>query len=131
MSGTYRTIGRGGRAKSGWGPYGAILCASCAGWLVLLALISGASLAVVGSNAVWVLAAMALGPQLIGHIGFAWLVRYVPATIIGAAILLEPVGATALGTVVLDEWPSTEEVVGGIIILLGVLVATVRKGTAE
>ena len=131
MSGTYLTIGRGVRAKSGWGPYGAILCASCAGWLVLLALISGASLAVVGSNAVWVLAAMALGPQLIGHIGFAWLVRYVPATIIGAAILLEPVGATALGTVILDEWPSTEEVVGGIIILLGVLVATVRKGTAE
>ncbi len=39
--------------------------------------------------------------------------------------------ATALGTVILDEWPSTEEVVGGIIILLGVLVATVRKGTAE
>ncbi|MEC8194278.1 MAG: DMT family transporter [Myxococcota bacterium] len=131
LSGTYLTIGRGVRAKSGWGPYGAILCASCAGWLVLLALISGASLAVVGSNAVWVLAAMALGPQLIGHIGFAWLVRYVPATIIGAAILLEPVGATALGTVILDEWPSTEEVVGGIIILLGVLVATVRKGTAE
>ena len=131
LSGTYLTIGRGVRAKSGWGPYGAILCASCASWLVLLALISGASLAVVGSNAVWVLAAMALGPQLIGHIGFAWLVRYVPATIIGAAILLEPVGATALGTVILDEWPSTEEVVGGIIILLGVLIATVRKGTAE
>ena len=131
LSGTYLTIGRGVRAQSGWGPYGAILCASCAGWLILLALLSGASLAVVGTHAVWVLAAMALGPQLIGHIGFAWLVRYVPATIIGAAILLEPVGATALGTVILDEWPSTDEVVGGIIILIGVLVATVGKGATE
>ena len=131
LSGTYLTTGRGVRAQSGWGPYGAILCASCAGWLVLLALISGASLAVVGTNAVWVLVAMALGPQLVGHIGFAWLVRYVPATVIGAAVLLEPVGATALGTLILDEWPSTEEVMGGIIILIGVLIATLRKGAAE
>ena len=97
----------------------------------MLALISGASLAVVGTNAVWVLVAMALGPQLVGHIGFAWLVRYVPATVIGAAVLLEPVGATALGTLILDEWPSTEEVMGGIIILIGVLIATLRKGAAE
>ena len=128
LSGTYLTIGRGVRASSGWGPYGAILCASCAGWLALLALLTGAPLDVIGSGAWWVLAAMALGPQLIGHIGFAWLVRYVPATIIGAAILLEPVGATALGTVVLNEWPTGAEVGGGLVILAGVLIATVTRG---
>lgn len=127
LSGTYLTIGRGVRAQSGWGPYGAILCASCAGWLCLLALISGASLSVIGTNAWWVLAAMALGPQLVGHIGFAWLVRYVPATVIGAAILLEPVGATVLGAAVLDEWPTATEVTGGLVILVGVLIATIHR----
>ena len=131
LSGTYLTIGRGVRAKTDWGPYGAILCASCAGWLVALAAITGSSLAVVGDNALWVLLAMALGPQLIGHIGFAWLVRYVPATIIGAAILLEPVGASILGAAVLDEWPSASEIAGGAVILVGVLVATAQGSQGE
>ena len=131
LSGTYLTIGRGVRAHCDWGPYGAILCASCAGWLVVLAAVSGASLAIVGGNAIWVLLAMALGPQLIGHIGFAWLVRYVPATIIGAAILLEPVGASVLGAMVLNEWPSFSEVAGGGVILAGVLDATVQRSSTQ
>ena len=131
LSGTYLTIGRGVRAQSGWGPYGAILCASCAAWLAILSVLSGASLAVVGTHALWVLAAMALGPQLVGHIGFAWLVRYLPATVIGAAILLEPVGATALGALVLDEWPNRVEVMGGAVILVGVLIATIQRESAK
>jgi len=125
LSGTYLTIGRAVRPHVDWGPYGAILCLNCALWLLLFAVLSGASLALVGSNAIWVILAMALGPQLLGHIGFAWAVRYVPATIVGAVILLEPVGATALGTVVLDEWPSMRETIGAVVIVMGVFVATI------
>lgn len=124
LSGTYLTIGRAVRPHVDWGPYGAILCLNCALWLLLFAVLSGADLALAGSNAVWVILAMALGPQLLGHIGFAWAVRYVPATIIGAVILLEPVGATALGAVVLDEWPSLRETLGALVIVMGVFFAT-------
>ena len=127
LSGTYLTIGRAVRPHVDWGPYGAILCLNCALWLLLFAVLSGASLALVGQNALWVILAMALGPQLLGHIGFAWAVRYVPATIVGAVILLEPVGATALGTVVLDEWPSARETLGALVIVIGVFLATIPR----
>lgn len=131
LSGTYLTIGRAVRPHVDWGPYGAILCLNCALWLLIFAVLSGASLAIVGPNAIWVLLAMALGPQLLGHIGFAWAVRYVPATIVGAVILLEPVGATALGTVVLDEWPSARETLGAMVIVIGVFIATIPSRQSE
>ena len=131
LSGTYLTIGRAVRPHVDWGPYGAILCLNCALWLLIFAVLSGASLAIVGQNAIWVLLAMALGPQLLGHIGFAWAVRYVPATIVGAVILLEPVGATALGTVVLDEWPSARETLGAMVIVIGVFIATIPSRKSE
>ena len=131
LSGTYLTIGRAVRPHVDWAPYGAMLCVSCALWLGLFAVLSGAPLSLVGENALWVVLAMALGPQLLGHIGFNWAVRYVPATIIGAVILLEPVGATALGTVVLNEWPSLAEVIGAAVIVGGVMVAPLQRKTAS
>ena len=126
LSGTYLTIGQAIRPHVDWGQYGALLCASCAAWLLGFALLSGAPLDVIGPHGWWVLVAMALGPQLVGHVGFTWAVRYVPATIVGAVILLEPVGATALGAAVLDEWPSMSETAGALVIVLGVAAATVK-----
>ncbi len=124
LSGTYLTIGRAVRPHVDWAPYGALVCASCAGWLLGFSIIADAGLTVTNW---WIILAMALGPQFVGHIGFNWAVRFVPAYIIGAVILLEPVGATALGTVVLDEWPTPTEVLGAVIIIAGVLGATVQR----
>jgi len=127
LSGAYLTIGRAVRPHVDWGPYGALVCASCAGWLFVFALMTQASLGVLGPHAWWVIAAMALGPQFLGHIGFTYVVRYIPAYIIGAVILLEPVGATLLGTVVLDEWPTIQETIGACIIVMGVMGATLKR----
>jgi len=127
LSGTYLVIGQAIRPHVDWGQYGALLCASCAAWLLGFAFLSGASLSVIGPHGWWVLGAMALGPQLVGHVGFTWAVRFVPATIVGAVILLEPVGATALGAVVLDEWPSVQETAGALVIVLGVAAATLKR----
>ena len=131
LSGAYLTIGRSVRPHVDWGPYGALLCTSCALWLCLFGWMAEAPFELVGQHAIWVVLAMAIGPQLLGHIGFNWAVRYVPATIIGAIILLEPVGATALGTLVLDEWPSLTEMVGAAIIVVGVMAATIQAKTAD
>ena len=67
-----------------------------------------------------------IGPTVFGHIGFTYVVRFIPAYIVGAVILLEPVGATALGVVVLDEWPSVIEIVGAAIIVLALIMATLE-----
>ena len=88
--------------------------------------LSGMHWAIAGRFVGVVLAALALGPQLLGHIGLNYVVRFMPATIVAAALLLEPVGATALGAMVLDELPGWREVAGGVVVLAGVLIATVR-----
>ena len=131
LSASYLTIGRAVRPHVDWGPYGALVCGSCAGWLCVFAAMTGAPLGVVGPNAWWVMAAMALGPQFLGHIGFTYVVRFIPAYIVGAVILLEPVGATALGAVVLDEWPSWLEVIGAIVIVIALMVATVERSSNQ
>ena len=127
LAGIYLTIGRAVRPHVDWGPYGAVLCASCALWLLLFGWLSGASMDMTGAHALWVILAMALGPQLLGHIGFTWAIRYVPATIVGAVILLEPVGATVLGVMVLDEWPQAIEAAGAVVIAAGVYLATTQS----
>lgn len=73
----------------------------------------------------WGLLLLALiGPQLVGHQGFAYALRWVPAPTLAALMLLEPVGATLLGALVLHEVPDVRAVVGGAVVLAGVFVAS-------
>jgi drug/metabolite transporter (DMT)-like permease len=125
LSAVYLIIGRRVRQGAGIGSYGALVTGACALWLLPAAAITGADLIPPHTRAWIVLGVMALGPQLLGHIGFNYAVRYVSAAIVGAVILLEPVGATALATIVLDEWPTILESVGAAGIVLGVFIATV------
>lgn len=64
-----------------------------------------------------------LGPQLLGHQGFSYAVRYVPASTLAALMLLEPVGSTLLAAALLNEMPPLQGILGGGVVLLGVLVA--------
>jgi len=65
----------------------------------------------------------AIGPQLLGHQGFSYGVKYLPASTIAAIMLLEPVGSTALAAGVLGEWPPLSGVLGGLVVVYGVWVA--------
>jgi len=47
----------------------------------------------------------------------------VPATSITVAVLGEPVGATALAFLILNEAPTLSEIGGGILILVGIFIA--------
>lgn len=79
----------------------------------------------------WLLLAAILGPQLIGHQGFAYAVRWLPASTIALVTLLEPVGASALALVVLDEWPPQSALWGSLVVLLGLAAATRRTVEAD
>ncbi|MCA9568651.1 MAG: DMT family transporter, partial [Myxococcales bacterium] len=73
------------------------------------------------STNTWLLLVVAtLGPQLMGHQGFSYAVKYVPASTIAAIMLLEPVGSTILAALVLDEWPPVTAVLGGLVVMAGV-----------
>ncbi len=95
LAAIYLTIGRKIRQTSGIGPYGTMVTGACAIWLLPAAGVTGASLVPTDTHAWLVIIAMALGPQLLGHIGFNYAVKYISAAIVGAVVLLEPVGATS------------------------------------
>lgn len=76
----------------------------------------------------WVVA-LALVPQLIGHTGINYAMRYFDPTRVATATLLEPIGAGLLAFLVFAEAPSTVTLVGALVLLVGV-VLTVRTGRA-
>jgi drug/metabolite transporter (DMT)-like permease len=69
----------------------------------------------------YMLLLLGLIPQLIGHSALNLAVRRLPATVVSAAILGEPVGAALLGWAVLGEVPAVREVAGGLVILCGIV----------
>jgi drug/metabolite transporter (DMT)-like permease len=72
---------------------------------------------------VWLLY-LALGPQLIGHTSFNWALRYLSAAYVTVTLLSEPIGASLLAWWLLDEPPTTLEVLGGALILAGIALAS-------
>lgn len=129
LSAAYLVVGRSVRTRVDITTYGSLVCAAAAGCLLLLALGVRAPLWGFDRDAGLAILALALGPQLLGHIGFNYAVGYVPAAVVAAVILLEPVGATALAAAVLGERPTAREVAAGAVILAGVAVAVLPRRT--
>jgi drug/metabolite transporter (DMT)-like permease len=67
---------------------------------------------------------MALGPQILGHSSLNWALRYLSATYVTLATLWEPIGSTLLAWWLLGERPTLWAVVGGLLILSGLVVAS-------
>lgn len=127
LAALYLLAGRRARARVGIGPYGALVCGTCAVALLPAAALTGTALTGFAPATWAAIAGLTLGPQLLGHIGLNYAVRFLPAATVSAVVLLEPVGAAALGALVLDEIPGPWELAGGAIVLVGVGVATLRR----
>ncbi len=67
---------------------------------------------------------MTLGPQLLGHSSLNWALRYLSATYVTLATLLEPIGSALLAWWVLGEIPSIWAIFGGGVTLAGVAIAS-------
>jgi len=130
LAGVYMVIGRAVRQRVGIGSYGTLVSGTAAMWLLVVILVVPVAtqrpIALHGWSGVeWAaLVGLAAGPQLLGHIGLNYAVRYLPAAVVALVVLLEPAGATLLVGVVLGEWPSLLECVGAAVILLGVAMAS-------
>jgi len=120
----YLVVGRSVRQRVGIHCYGSLICAAAAAWLLAAAAAVGTPLAGFEGRTWAALGAMALGPQLLGHIGMNYAVGYLPAAVVTAVVLLEPVGAGALAWLVLGEAPTVAAAAGGAVILAGVLLGT-------
>lgn len=68
--------------------------------------------------------ALAVICTIFGHTVFNWALKYIKAPVVSIAILGEPIGASFWAALVLKEYPSLSQIVGGIIILIGLGIFT-------
>ncbi len=65
---------------------------------------------------------LALVPQLVGHTGINFAIRYLDPTVVSTVVLLEPVGAGLLALLVFGEMPGGLTLAGALILLSGVVI---------
>ena len=116
----YVLIGRSSRTGGvGVLPYSVVVYAAAAATLLPAAVVFDARLwGYPGETWFW-LAAITLGPQLMGHTVFNWALRYVEASVISGTVLAEPVASALLAWVVLSEKPGLPTLLGGAVVLVG------------
>jgi len=119
--GGYLVIGHHLRKRIGLISYITVVYSVSAILILLATILSGYSLVNYSGTTYIMLVLLAIVPQLIGHSSLNLAVRSLPAIVVSIAILGEPVGATILGIAILDEIPSTTELIGGIIIISGII----------
>jgi drug/metabolite transporter (DMT)-like permease len=73
--------------------------------------------------------ALAAGPMMLGHTGVNYALRFVPAYVANLALLGEPIGATLLAWWLpgIREVPSTQLLLGGLLVLLGIALGVRRR----
>jgi len=123
----YLTIGRKLRADLDLIPY--IWIVYGIGGLVLLPVLAVTGVPLVGYSAAgygWLIA-LAVIPQLIGHSALNYAVKYLSATYISVLTKLEPIVSAVIAFFTFSEVPTFWEVVGSVLILVGVIVASVRQ----
>lgn len=128
-AGGYLLVGRKVRPKISLLTYVYIMYTTAAIILLIAVFITGNNFLSLSYRAYFFIALLGLGPQLIGHTSFNWALRYLTAPVVAMAILGEPIGTTILSWLILNQPPTSQEVIGGIIIGTGIYLATssIRK----
>jgi drug/metabolite transporter (DMT)-like permease len=127
----YILIGRRLRGTVALLPYITLTYGTAA--VVLIVLMLGAGHAPFGYSAqtyLWFLL-LALFPQLFAHSTYNWALRYLSAALVSISLLGEPVSSTILAFVILREAPTPLRLVGAVIILIGIAVASLRPSSSE
>jgi drug/metabolite transporter (DMT)-like permease len=92
--------------------------------LLLFNLVSGTEIIGYPPEVMAIFLIIAVFPQLIGHSTLNWALSFLPAAYVAIVAVSEPVGATILAMIIFREFPGTLVVVGSIIILVGVFLAS-------
>lgn len=120
----YLLFGRGLRARVSLGTH--VLCCygSAAAFLGAFALVAREPLLGLDTSSYGWFLALALVPQLIGHSGYNWALRWVNTSLVALIELGEPLLASLLAWWILAELPGAKTVAGGALVLAGFLIAS-------
>jgi len=122
----YLLAGRNLRAEVSLLTYVGIAYTACAVGLAGVVAVAGQPFVGFPPSAWLLFLAMALGPQILGHTVFNYLLSDVDPGVISIAITAEPVGSTLLALLFFGELPPWTAIAGGVLILAGIAV-TVRS----
>lgn len=120
----YLIIGRKVRAQMSLIPYIFLVYGIAAIALIVTMFVAGES--PFGYSAAtygWIFL-LAAFPQLIGHSTYNWALRYLPAAFVAVTTLGEPIGSAILAFFLLRETPALAVIVGGVLILIGIYLAS-------
>jgi drug/metabolite transporter (DMT)-like permease len=126
----YVLLGRSLRQELSLVTYSSIVYAAAGCVLALVMLVSGTAFLGYPSETWLMFVLITAGPQFLGHTTFNYLLGHVRASIVAVALLAEPVGATILAWIILDEPPGAATVIGGAVVLIGVYVAIAAESRA-
>ena len=127
----YIIVGRRVRQSVSLVPYIGIAYGAAAIALILGALFQGAPLIGFEPTTYLWLFLLAIFPQLIAHTSYNWALGYVAAAVVSLVLLAEPVASGVLALIFLDETPTTLRLAGGVLILIGIGLGTVRSNSSR
>ena len=127
----YLLIGRSIRSKLSLIPYIFVCYSAAAITLIIATLITGENFFGYTTTAYVGLILLAIFPQLIGHSSFNWALRYLSATYVSITVLGEPIGSTILAFFIFKQQPAELTLIGGVIILIGILIASQQSADSH
>ncbi len=121
----YYLLGRRVRQSVSLWPYVTLVYGAAFVTCLLMSAVSGEALWPQPPREVAIFAGLAVGPMLFGHTGINWALGHLPAYVVNLTTLGEPIGATILAAALpgIGEMPGVGTVIGGVLVLLGVVVA--------
>jgi drug/metabolite transporter (DMT)-like permease len=120
----YLIIGRKLRTRMSLIPYIFLVYGMSAIALILIMFSAGHSPLGFPARAYGWIFLLAAFPQLIGHSTYNWVLRYIPATLVAIITLVEPIGSAILAFFILRETPTAGVLMGGLLILVGIYLAS-------
>lgn len=128
---SYLMIGRHLRRKVSLTPYVFLVYSAAALFLVIAMLIlEGIPPRFPGQVYLWLIL-LAVVPQLLGHSIFNWSLKYLPTGYVAVTLLGEPVGSIILAYIFLNEVPPAVKIIGAILILAGIALASFQAASQE
>lgn len=121
----YFVAGRRLRATLDLWPYVGLVYGAAFVMLIVFALVARAPVISQPPRELSIFAALAIGPMLLGHTGFNWALKFMPAYVVNLTLLGEPVGATILAAILpgIRELPGMATLIGGALIFAGIFTA--------
>jgi drug/metabolite transporter (DMT)-like permease len=120
----YLMIGRSVRSGISLISYTFLVYGAAAVVLLLWMAVSGNTLFGYPPRLFFWLMMLALVPQLLGHSAFNWALKYLSAAYVSVSFLGEPIGTIILAYFLLQEIPNGIKLIGAILILTGIAVAS-------